>query len=157
MKVFNFRSRLVNILFALLLLCLGLTVFGTEAYAQHYHARIGGPYGRVFPDAALRGKLEVVRYPYVMLDGKREMLVPGTRFMDTKNRVIHPARIAGKRQMVNYVRHRDGRLHTIWLLTPKEMQERRKSANPKWWEKLYDSLEPWIDLAKWYGLGQLGL
>ncbi|MGL4667212.1 MAG: hypothetical protein ACRCWR_04715 [Saezia sp.] len=157
MMVDTFRSRLINILFVLVLGCLGLTMLATEAFAQNYHARVGGPYGRVFPDAAFRGRLEVVSATYVMLDGKRERLAPGSRIMDTKNRLIMPNRIIGQRKVVNYVRFRDGKLHTLWLLTPKEMRERRKSADPKWWEKLYQSMEPWIDLAKWYGLGQVGL
>lgn len=158
MKVDLSRSRLISIALTLVLGCLGLTVLNTQAYAQNYHARIQGANGpRVFPDLAFRGKLVVQQYPHIVLDGKSEILAPGTRIIDTQNRTIMPTMILGQRNVVNYVRLQNGQLHTIWLLTPEEVRERRKSAAPKWWEKLYNGLEPWIDLAKWYGLGQLGL
>ena len=158
MKFYWSRSRLANILLALVLGCLGLTVLGAEAYAQNYHARIQGMNSpRVFPEAALRGRLTIQNYPHIILDGKREVLAPGTRIMDTHNRAIQPSMIAGQRNVVNYMRLQNGQLHTIWLLSADEVRERRKSENPKWWEKLYNGLEPWIDLAKWYGLKQLGL
>lgn len=121
--------------------------------AQVYHAPLGGKYGRQFPDVAKRGVFMVVQYPVVQLDGKRERIVPGTRIMDTKNRALRPASLTGKRYVVNYVRYKDGRLNTVWILTQKEIRERRKVENPSWWQRAKEKFADWTSLLD--GLGVL--
>lgn len=151
MQNLSARSSFLRMFLLALLLVAGLALLVPESHAQNYRAHIGGPYGRVFPPQAYRGVLTVVQYPVVELDGERERMVPGTRLIDTSNRSITPASVTGKRLVVNYVRYANGQLHTIWILTPKEAQERRAVANPSWWEGLVESLGSWANVVNWLG------
>lgn len=151
------RSRII-VFFTLVCIFSGFQV--EAAYAQNYRAQIGGGVNgaRTFPDIALRGKLQMQEYPYVLLDGKRELLAPATRIIDTSNRIVVHSMVPQKKLDVNYIRHSNGQLHTVWLLTEQEALEKRKGADGlKWWQKLYDKVEPLIDLATWLGLKELGL
>lgn len=153
MKHYDIRANVFGRIFISVWIMLAVLMLAVpDAMAQVYHASPGGKYGRKFPDAAKRGVFMVVQYPVVQLDGKRERIVPGTRIMDTKNRVLRPTSIKGKRYVVNYMRYKDGRLHTVWILTEKETRERRQVENPSWWNRATEQFVDWATL-----LGELGL
>lgn len=154
MKINNIRtSKLMQTVFGALLAILFCVTSVQEASAQVYRAQVGGKYGRTFPDNAFRGIMKIEQYPVVLLNGKRERLAPGTRVMDSMNRIIQPARLTGKRYAVNYVRSANGSLNTIWLLTKQEARERRQVEDPSWWEKAKDKFFDWASVLG--GLGSM--
>lgn len=147
------KHRFFHALFHLALVFATLVALTPAVYAQNYVARIGGPYGRIFPEQARRGTFEILQYPLVEIDGKRERMVPGTRLVDTNNRTVTPASYTGKRMVVNFVRFANGQLHTVWMLTAKERRDRSiPLANPTWWERFKKSVDTAFDLTKWLAL-----
>lgn len=129
--------------------------FSMNAQAQIYRATQDASFNRIFPDNAYRGSFRILSYPYVEMDGKRELLTPGARIFDQENRIVPHAFLGDKRYVVNYVRFDNGELHSVWILTNSEMRERRRVANPKWWNKLFETVGDVVDLAKWLGIAAL--
>ena len=84
---------------------------------------------RNFPKQALRGNLVMTAPPLVELDGKAEKLAPGARIRGPQNLIVLPGSLRGQRFVVNYVRELNGQLHEVWILTPREAQEKRASAS----------------------------
>lgn len=84
---------------------------------------------RVFPKKALRGELLMSAPPLVELNGKAEKLSPGARIRNLDNLIVLPGSLRGQRLVVNYVREMNGQLHEVWILTPKEIQEKRAGAS----------------------------
>ncbi|KAF1048549.1 hypothetical protein [Xylophilus sp.] len=84
---------------------------------------------RSFPDAALRGTLEVTTPPAVLLDGQAARLAPGARIRSTGNLFVVPASLAGQTLAVNYLRDAaSGDLQEVWILTAEEAAVRRAGA-----------------------------
>lgn len=80
---------------------------------------------RQFPDAALRGTLEVTAPPNVLLNGQAARLSPGARIKNTNNALVMSGSLVGSRLVVNYLQDRQGLVHEVWLLSPTEAQEKR--------------------------------
>lgn len=148
----SFSRTWVHTFLSLLLVMAGLVVLVPDADAQRLVARLGGPNGRVFPPGTFRGVITMVEYPVIEVDGKRERLAPGSRIMDTQNRIVLPGMFNGKRMVVNYARFANGQINTIWLLTNDEMKDRLPLENPSWWARLRNKAMPLIDLATWAAL-----
>lgn len=90
----------------------------------------GTPGLRKFPGIALRGKLQVVQTPDILIDGKRERLSPGARIRDTSNRLVMSATITGVELTVNFVRDGAGLVHEVWVLTELEARQKIKTNTP---------------------------
>lgn len=151
----NVRSRFLSAGLGVLFVLLGVFMFSTNADAQVYRAGFDGPYHRVFPDNAYRGSFRILNYPYIEIDGKQERLQPSTQIYDRENRRVPPTFLGNKRYVVNYVRFQNGALHSVWILSDSEMRERRQVADPKWWDKLFDTMGDVVDMAKWLGIAAL--
>ena len=94
---------------------------------------------RAFPDAALRGRLEVVLPPAVQLDGRADQLSMGARIRDTRNLFVTSATLAtGQPYWVNYTRTPDGQIGEVWILTTEEAALPRAGAgSPGWFGRLF--------------------
>ncbi len=80
---------------------------------------------RPFPKTALRGLLEVVSPPQVLLNGQPARLSPGARIKGQNNLIVMSGTLVGKQWPVNYVPDSQGMLHDVWILTPAEAREKR--------------------------------
>lgn len=95
---------------------------------------------RAFPEAALRGRLQVVTPPAVVLDGKDDQLSMGARIRDQRNLFVTSATLAdGQTHAVNYLRDGFGLISQVWVLTEAEAAVKRATANPTL-------------LQRWFGL-----
>ncbi len=83
---------------------------------------------RQFPKQALRGYLEVTAAPLVQLDGKQDRMSPGARIRNAQNLIVLPGALRGQTLVVNYVREMNGLIHEVWILTPREVEEKRAGA-----------------------------
>ena len=84
---------------------------------------------RPFPPKALRGQLEVVAPPNILLNGQPQRLSPGARIKSTKNLIVMSASLVGQQLLVNYVTDPLGLVHEVWILTPAEAQQKRAGLN----------------------------
>ena len=84
---------------------------------------------RPFPDAALRGVLQITNPPEVLLDGKADRLSPGSRIRGVRNELVMSGGLIGERFVVNYTREAHGLVHDVWLLTPEEAALKRRGAS----------------------------
>jgi hypothetical protein len=75
---------------------------------------------RQFPPQALRGRLQVVQAPEILIDGKSERLSPGARIRDSQQRLLLAAQLVGLDLVVNFVRNPFGQVHEVWVLTEAE-------------------------------------
>ncbi len=80
---------------------------------------------RTFPPKALRGQLEVIAPPTILINGQAQRLSPGARIKSTKNLIVMSASLVGKQLLVNYVTDPQGLIHEVWILTPAEAQQKR--------------------------------
>jgi hypothetical protein len=80
---------------------------------------------RVFPMNTHRGQIVFTNPPQVQLDGKTELLGPGTRVHDAaNNRLVFASTLKGQSFTVNYVRGSNQMLREIWILTPDEIGQK---------------------------------
>ena len=95
---------------------------------------------RAFPDAAQRGRLEVVTPPAVQLDGRPDQLAMGARIRDQRNLFVTSGTLAtGQPHLVNYLRNPSGQISEVWLLTAEEAALRRPNAAPSWLDRWFGS------------------
>lgn len=80
---------------------------------------------RTFPPKALRGQLEVVAPPNILINGQPQRLSPGARIKGTNNLIVMSASLVGKKLLVNYVTEPQGLIHEVWILNPAEAQQKR--------------------------------
>ncbi len=80
---------------------------------------------RQFPDKALRGTLEVQRFPHIRINGEPDRLSPGARIRNAQNQIVAPASVAGQPLVVNYLRELNGLVHEVWILSPAEAEQKR--------------------------------
>lgn len=85
---------------------------------------------RQFPPQALRGTLQVVQPPDILLDGQATRLSPGARIRNTQNTLALSASLVGQTWVVNYTREPLGLVHEVWILTPAEAALPRPRATP---------------------------
>jgi hypothetical protein len=86
---------------------------------------------RSFPNAALRGVLQVTQPPNIVLDGQADRLSPGARILGPRNELVLSGSLVGERLVVNYVREPHGMVHQVWLLNAEEAALRRPGATPE--------------------------
>ncbi len=84
---------------------------------------------RQFPEAALRGELQITNPPEVLLDGKADRLSPGARIRGVRNELVMSGSIIGERLVVNYTREAHGLVHDVWLLTQEEAALKRRGMS----------------------------
>ncbi|WP_295541629.1 hypothetical protein [uncultured Pseudacidovorax sp.] len=84
--------------------------------------------GRNFPDGTLRGRLRMLDFPQAELDGRLEVLAPGTRIRNAQNMVVTGSMLLGQDLAVNYLRDPAGQVQQVWILTPDEAAAPRASA-----------------------------
>ena len=75
---------------------------------------------RPFPRDALRGEINFVAPPDVLLNGKPARLSPGARIVDAQNLLQLSGALVGQRLVVNYTRDAAGQPHQVWILTAAE-------------------------------------
>ncbi len=80
---------------------------------------------RNFPAQALRGELQVLQPPEVLLNGRPARLAPGARIRGERNLMLLSGALAGQaRQTVNYTVDGQGLLMEVWLLSADERARR---------------------------------
>jgi hypothetical protein len=79
---------------------------------------------RNFPANALRGELQVVQPPEVLVNGRPARLAPGARIRGENNLLVMSATLAGRRALVHYTVDDHGLVKDVWLLTPAEAAKR---------------------------------
>lgn len=99
------------------------------AQAQTQNEAANG--GRNFPDGTLRGRLRMLDFPQAELDGRLEVLAPGTRIRNAQNMVVTGSTLLGQDLAVNYLRDPAGQVQQIWILSPDEAATDRASAGGK--------------------------
>ena len=88
---------------------------------------------RNFPEAAMRGTLEVTLPPQVLLDGKTDQLAPGARIRGSNNMLMLSGSLVGQSALaVNYTRDIGGALSEVWVLTEAEVAVKRPTAAKPW-------------------------
>jgi hypothetical protein len=75
---------------------------------------------RPFPADALRGDLQVLVAPDVLLNGKPARLAPGSRIRGENNLLALPGELVGRRQLVHYTQEQDGLIKDVWVLNTAE-------------------------------------
>jgi hypothetical protein len=88
------------------------------------------PGEREFPAKALRGSLQVIAPPNVLLNGQPARLSPGARIKGPTNTLVMSASLVGSNVLVNYVRDMQGLVHEVWILTEREARAERKGMGP---------------------------
>jgi hypothetical protein len=83
---------------------------------------------RAFPDTALRGQMTVTQPPEVTLDGQPARLSPGSRIRNVNNTLALSGTLVGQELTVNYTRDGYGLVHEVWILSPHEIAQKRRSA-----------------------------
>lgn len=105
--------------FSALALAAGLLLGSLPAQAQSLK--------RPFPEDALRGTLEMTQPPYGRMDDREVRLSPGARILSDNNTVLRPASLVGKEVVVNYKVDGRGQIQMVWILTPEERKEERRT------------------------------
>ncbi len=75
---------------------------------------------RNFPPKALRGTLQVVAPPEVLLNNQVARLSPGARIRSANGMLAMSAALVGQTLPVVYLREPQGMLHEVWVLTDVE-------------------------------------
>jgi hypothetical protein len=86
---------------------------------------------RQFPASALRGVLEVVAPPQILINGQPERLSPGARIKSPANLLVMSGNLVGQRVLVNYLRDPLGLIQAVWLLSPTEAGQKRAGMEPR--------------------------
>ena len=76
----------------------------------------------------MRGILQIVAPPSVLLDGHPDRLSPGVRIRSPYNMVLMSGALVGERMLVNFTRDSGGLIHEVWVLTPEEALLKRELA-----------------------------
>lgn len=83
---------------------------------------------RAFPESALRGKMTVTQPPDITLDGQPARLSPGSRIRNVNNTLALSGTLVGQELTVNYTRDGYGLVHEVWILSPNEIAQKRRTA-----------------------------
>ena len=86
---------------------------------------------RNFPADALRGALEVVNAPEIVLNGSPARLAPGARIRGQNNMIAMSGAIAGQRLLVHYTIDMNGHIKDVWILTPEEAARQPWPTTPQ--------------------------
>lgn len=83
---------------------------------------------RTFPPKAVRGTLQIVTPPDVLLNNKPERLSPGSRIRSANGMLAMSGSLVGQTLPVMVIREPQGLLHEVWVLT--EVEAKLIPANP---------------------------
>ncbi|MEO7851118.1 MAG: hypothetical protein ABIR94_02530 [Rubrivivax sp.] len=75
---------------------------------------------RSFTNKALRGEINMLRPPEVLLNGDPARLAPGARIRGEDNLLKMPSTLAGQRLVVQYTLDTEGQVLDVWVLTARE-------------------------------------
>ncbi len=85
---------------------------------------------------ALRGELQVVQPPEVLINGRPARLAPGARIRGENNLLVMSAALVDRRTLVHYTLDDFGLVKDVWLLTAAEQARRpwpQSAAEAKAW------------------------
>ena len=85
---------------------------------------------RHFPAQALRGTIEVVQPPEVLLNGRPARLSPGSRIRGENNLLTFASQLVGQRLVVHYTLESHGLVHEVWVLRPEELARKPWPTTP---------------------------
>jgi hypothetical protein len=85
---------------------------------------------RNFPANALRGELQVLQPPEVLINGRPSRLSPGARIRGENNLLVMSATLVDRRTLVHYTLDDHGLVKDVWLLTPAERAKRPWPQSP---------------------------
>ena len=85
---------------------------------------------RNFPPTALRGVLQALQPPEVLLNGQPARLAPGARIRGENNLLMVMGALPGERRVVNYSLDFNGQIRELWLLTGTERAVRPWPTTP---------------------------
>ena len=91
---------------------------------------------RPFPATALRGTLQVVQPPDVLVNGTADRLSPGARIRGNNNMLQMSGALVGVKLLVHYTREPSGLVHDVWILTAEE-------ADRKPWPTTAEEAQRW--------------
>jgi len=86
---------------------------------------------RNFPQAALRGSMQVGNPPEVVLNGQPAHLSPGVRIRGANNMLLLSGTLAGQKLLVHYTLDFTGMVKDVWILTPDEAKKNPWPATPR--------------------------
>ena len=86
---------------------------------------------RPFPANVKSGKIQIVDYTQVLIDGKTRTLASGARIWSTDNLTVVPNALGDTSHRIAYTENPDGTIDRIWLLTDEEI-EKMPSSKPFW-------------------------
>ena len=78
---------------------------------------------RTIPKEAQRGEIRHLQDMLVEIDGKPQRLSPGAQIRDADNRLVLPASLAQKSDVM-YLIDSSGMVHRVWVLSARERVER---------------------------------
>lgn len=114
-------------------LALGLALFssvGLWSVSAQAQAQAQEQGVREFPAAAKRATLAVTQPPEVLLNGNPERLAPGARIRGVNNVTVMSGSLIGQTFIVNYLREPQGLIKEVWLLTEREVAQKRAGMEP---------------------------
>jgi hypothetical protein len=79
---------------------------------------------RPFPRDALRGEINFVAPPDVLLNGKPARLSPGVRVRTETNQMVMAPLTTGTKAIVHYSFEPNGMINAVWFLTPEELAKK---------------------------------
>jgi hypothetical protein len=77
-------------------------------------------FDRPFPANAKRGKMSIVLYPTINIDGQARKLSPGAKIWNQDNLIQMPTSLGSDSYLVNYTENGDGDIDRVWMLTAEE-------------------------------------
>jgi hypothetical protein len=78
---------------------------------------------RMIPADALRGRFTAGPLPTVTIDDKPMRLAPGARILNQENLTVTPNLVPAN-ALVRYRLDQQGKIRTVWILTPEEARKR---------------------------------
>ena len=81
---------------------------------------IAAAFERPFPANAKSGKVQIVDYTQVLIDGKTRTLASGARIWSADNLTVVPNALGDTVHRIAYTENPDGTIDRIWLLTDEE-------------------------------------
>ena len=121
-------SHWIHTMYRCVLAALAATLVSTTAVAQ---------VARNFPADALRGTLQLVNPPEVLLNGAPARLSAGARILGEDNLIKMPATLLEQRLPVHYTIDPQGFIKQVWIL-------RAQEAAKKPWPEKPSEAQTWI-------------
>jgi len=85
---------------------------------------------RQFPQNALRGALQFVEPPEILLNGQPARLAPGARIRGQNNMLVLSGALSGSKLLVHYTVDIGALVKDVWILTPEEAAKKPWPTNP---------------------------